>query len=377
MEFHITRESFLQGLSRVHTVVDARHHMANLRNLLLETQEDHLRIEGTNLEVSVRTRCVAEIVEPGAITVNARTLYDIVNELAAGSELVLRTDNRDRLRLTSGRAKFELSTLSAGQFPEIPQAVGGYRLTVDSGLLAEMLNKTHFAMSDDATRFVLNGVFLHVIPGATATGGTGRIRVVATDSHRLACVERELTGEMPEEERDLILPKKAVHEILRLLEKEDAPVELILDSDFIQVERPDVMLIAKLVEGRYPDYRQVLPRNPPMRLTVNREELLARVRRVSVLVMEKTSGIRLEIADGVMRFSTNNTEQGEAEEEMQVTLEGGDVLMVGFNARYVREFLSVMEGEEVSFLLNNEEQPVLLTDPYQLGTQFVLMPMRI
>ncbi|MBF0096103.1 MAG: DNA polymerase III subunit beta [Magnetococcales bacterium] len=377
MELHLSRDIFLKSLSRVHSVVDARHIKVHLRNLLLQTQADHLRIEGTNLEVSVRTRCAAEIVEGGAITVNARTLYDIVNELPIGSNVVLRVDSRDRLRLTSGRAKFELATVSADQFPEIAQSVGDYRFTVAAGLLAEMLNKTHFAMSDDETRFVLNGVLLQVAPDSEGAGGSGKLRVVATDSHRLAAIEREVDS-LPSEEREVIIPKKAVHEIRRLLDEDDQEVEVVLDDDHIQVLRGEVMLIAKLVEGRYPDYRQVIPRDHPMRLTVNREELLGIVRRVSVLLVEKTRGLRLEIAEGVMHFNTNNPDQqDEAEEEMQVTLEGGDVLMVGFNARYLREFLSVMEGDEVRFLLNNEEFPVLLTDPLQLGTRFVLMPMRV
>jgi DNA polymerase-3 subunit beta len=377
MELHLSRDIFLKSLSRVHSVVDPRHIKVHLRNLLLQTHEDYLRIEGTNLEVSVRTRCAAEIVEGGAITVSARTLYDIVNELPSGSSLVLRADSRERLRLTCGRAKFELATLPADQFPEIAQSVGDYRFAVAAGLLAEMMNKTHFAMSDDETRFVLNGVLLQVAPDAEGEEGAGKLRIVATDSHRLAAIEREVAW-VPSEEREVIIPKKAVHEIRRLLDEGDQEVEVVLDSDHIQILRAEVMLIAKLVEGRYPDYRQVIPRDQPMRLTVNREELLGIVRRVSVLLVEKTRGLRLEIAEGVMHFNTNNPDQqDEAEEEMQVTLEGGDVLMVGFNARYLREFLSVMEGDQVSFLLNNEEFPVLLTDPLQLGTRFVLMPMRV
>ncbi|MBF0183468.1 MAG: DNA polymerase III subunit beta [Magnetococcales bacterium] len=374
MELQLTRDAFFKALSRVHTVVDRVHMTPIVRNLLLQSEEGRVRLEGTDLVVSVRTYCPAEVIEGGVITVNARTLYDVVNELPAGAELLLRVDARGRMRITSGRAKFEVATLPADQFPKIPQAEGPYRFAVAVPVLREMLAKTHFAMSDDVTRYTLNGVLFHVVPDPE--GGCGHIRVVATDSHRLASVDREMEG-LPSEEREVIIPKKAVHEIRRLLDESDDALEMILDDNFIQLLRPEVMMVAKLVEGRYPDYRQVIPRNQPMRLDVEREVLLGIVRRVSVLSNEKSHGIRLEIAGDTMRFNSNNPEQGEAEEEMQVKLEGGDVLMVGFSARYLREFLSVMEGEIVSFLLNNEELPVLLTDPYQLGTQFVLMPMRV
>ncbi len=374
MEFQVARNPFLKALYRVQSLVDRRNIQPILSNVFLETQDGFLKIEATNLEVSVRTRCDAEIIDPGTITINAKTLFDVVSELPETETVVLRTDHRDRVRLSCGRARFELVGLPSDQFPKIPQADGAYRFTLDPGLLSEMLAKTHFAMSDDETRYALNGVLFQVTPSEVE--GEGMIRIVATDSHRLALVQRE-AHHLPLEEREVIIPKKAVQEVRRLLEEEPSPVEMILDANYVQLIRPEVMLIAKLVEGRFPDFRRVIPQKQPLHLVVNREQLLGVVRRMSVLSNEKSRGIRLEIEGGIMRFNTNNPEQEEAEEEMQVSLEGGDTLAVGFNVRYLREFLSVMEGENVSFFLNNEEQPVLLTDPVQLGTQFVLMPMRV
>ena len=374
MEFQVARNPFLKALYRVQSLVDRRNTKPILGNVLLETREDYLNIEATNMEVSVRTRCAAEIIEPGAITISAKTLFDVVTELPEMETALLRTDHRDRVRLSCGRARFELAGLSSEQFPEIPQADGAYRFLLDAGLFAEMLAKTHFSMSEDETRYALNGLFFQVSPSEVA--GEGQVRLVATDSHRLALVQRDGVN-LPQEERGVIIPRKAVQEIRRLLDEDAQPVEIIVDSNYIQLIRPEVMLVAKLVEGRFPDYRRVIPKGHPLHLVVNREQLLGVVRRMSVLSHEKSRGIRLEIENGVMRFNTNNPEQELAEEEMQVTLEGGDTLMVGFNARYLREFLSVMEGENVSFFMSNEELPVLLTDPVQLGTQFVLMPMSV
>ncbi|MBF0161183.1 MAG: DNA polymerase III subunit beta [Magnetococcales bacterium] len=374
MEIQLARNPFLKALNRIQSLVDRNSTRPILGNAHLLAQGDHLQIEATNAEVSLRTRCEAEIIEPGAITLNAKTLYEVVAELPEGELVQMRSDpgGRDRVRLHCGRAKFELAGLPSDQFPEIPQADGDYRFTLDAGLFSEMLNKTHFAMSTDETRYALNGLFFQVSPSEVEEEGL--LRVVATDSHRLALVQRYVAP-LPREERGVIIPRKAVQEIRRLLEEEALPVELIVDANYIQLVRPEVMLVAKLVEGRFPDYRRVIPQGHPLHLTVNRAQLLGVVRRMSALSHEKSRGIRLEIEGGQMRFNTDTPEQELAEEEMQVTLEGGDTLTVGFNARYLREFLSVMEGEDVIFFMRNNELPVLLSDPAQLGTQFVLMPM--
>ncbi|MBF0460041.1 MAG: DNA polymerase III subunit beta [Magnetococcales bacterium] len=374
MEFQVARNPFLKALYRVQSLVDRHNIKPILSNALLETQEGYLKIEATNLEVSLRTRCAVDIIEPGSITINAKTLFEVVSELPETEMVVLRTDARGRVRLSCGRAKFELACLPSEQFPVIPQADGAYRFVLDPALLSEMLAKTHFAMSEDETRYALNGVFFQVVPFAGEGEGEGMIRVVATDSHRLAMVQRSVAA-LPAEAREVIVPRKAVQEVRRLLEEDAQPVEVIVDDNYIQMVRPEVMLVAKLVEGRFPDYRRVIPQQHPLHLMVNREQLLRVVRRMSALSHEKSTGIRLEIEGGQMRFNSNNPEQEEAEEEMQVSLEGGDTLMVGFNARYLREFLSVMEGEDVSFFMSSEAAPVLLTDPLQRGTQFVLMPM--
>ncbi|MEO5339529.1 MAG: DNA polymerase III subunit beta [Magnetococcus sp. MYC-9] len=379
MEFQVARTPFLKTLYRIQSLVDRRNTLAILGNVHLLTRDGYLQVEATNLEVSLRTRCEAEIIEPGAITLNAKMLFDVVSELPEHETVLLRTGHpetsgRDRVRLSCGRAKFELAGMPSDQFPTIPQADGAYRFLLDPGLLAEMLAKTHFAMSDDETRYALNGLFFQVSPSEVE--GEGILRLVATDSHRLAMVQRQVPN-LPTEERGVIIPKKAVQEIRRVLEEESQPVELIVDGNYIQLIRPEVMLVAKLVEGRFPDYRRVIPQGNPLHLRVDREQLLGVVRRMSVLSHEKSRGIRLEIDGDLMRFNTNNPEQELAEEEMAVSLEGGKSLEVGFNARYLREFLSVMEGDEVSFFMSPEDLPVLLTDPGQRGTQFVLMPMSV
>ena len=372
MELHIERAPLLKALTRVQTVVERRNTMPILGNALIESQEAQIQMTATNQEVSIRTICPATVIIPGKMTVNAKTLFEVVRELP-DETVILRMEKRDRLRLSCGKAKFELAGLPCDLFPEIPQAQGNYRFAIEHHVLAEMLNKTHFATSIDESRFTLNGLFMQVTP---AIEGEGVIRIVTTDTHRLAMVERRLLNS-PEEERDVIIPRKAIQEIRRFLEDGAESVEIILDDQHIQLVTPEVMLISILVDGRFPDYRQVVPQGNPMQLHVNREQLLGVVKRMSVLSHEKSRGLRLDIKDGYMQFNTNNPEQELAEEEMQVALEGGSTITVGFNSRYLREFLAVMEGESALFSLKDERAPVLLTDPNQPGTQFVLMPMRV
>lgn len=375
MEFQVARTPFLKTLTRIQSIADRCNIRPVLSHALLDIQEGTLTVSATNLEVSMRTHCVAEMVETGTITVNAKMLFDVVNELPETEVVVVRTDARGRVRIRCGRAKFDLAGLPGEQFPEIPQAEGSYRFTADASLLAEMLAKTHYAISEDENRYAMNGLLFQVV--SSEVEGEGILRVVATDSHRLAMVQRYVAA-LPDKDREVIIPRKAVQEMRRLLEEAPEPVEMIVDEQYIQLIRPDVLLVAQLVKGRFPDYRRVIPQGHPLHLTVNRAQLLSVVRRMSVLSQEKSRGIRLEIEGGVMRFNANTPENNEeAEEEMQISLEGGESFGVGFNIRYLKEFLSVMESEHVSFFMKNEDLPVLLTDPLQLGTQFVLMPMSV
>ena len=375
MEFHIERDPLLKALSRIQTVVERRSTKPILSNALVETQEGFIKISATNQEVSLRTLSPAEIVRPGSLTVNAKTLYEVVRELPVET-VTIRKDDRDRVHLSCGMAKFELAGLSPDLFPEIPQADGDDRFGVDPLVLADMLNKTHFATSFDENRFTLNGLFFQVVSSEEGARG-GTLRLVATDTHRLAMVERWVEILPANLMRELIIPRKTVQEIRRMLEEDMDTLEVILDDTYIQLVKPALHLISKLVEGRFPDYRRVIPKENPLHLTVDREALFSVVRRMSVLSHEKSRGIRLEIQGARMQFYTNNPEQELAEEEMQVALEGGDALQVGFNARYLKEFLAVMEGTSARFSLKNDESPVLLTDPDQPGTHFVLMPMRV
>ncbi len=377
MEFHIERDPLLKALSRIQTVVERRNTVPILGNALLEARENLLTISATDTEVSLRTICAATIEQPGGLTVSARMLFEIVRELPPAS-VRLRQEGGDRLRLTCGRARFDLAGLPVEQFPEIPQPEGSARFVLDHTLLAEMLTKTHFAMSNDETRFTLNGLFLQLTPPEEASGPMGRIRLVATDTHRMAMMEK--FTDWPEgitEPWEVIIPKKTVHEIRKLLEEVEQPVELAIGGGFIQFIQPEITLVSKLIDGRFPNFRRVIPSANKLRLDINREELFGVVRRMSVLSHEKSRGIRLAIDGELMKISTTNPENDAGEEELAVTFDGDKPLSIGFNARYMRDLLGIMEGEVVRFVLSNHESPALVFSPEQEEALFVLMPMRV
>lgn len=373
MEFFIDRDPFLKVLARIQTVVERRNTMPILGNVLLEVADDILTVTATDLEVSLRTLTPVEMVEPGSLTVGARILFDVVKELPA--KVIRIRQEEERLLLTCDRARFDLAGLSAEQYPNIPQPAGEFRIHLPHDLLAEMLDKTHFAMSYDETRYVLNGVFLQ-LTAAEVEDKPGRIRMVATDTHRMAMMEKGLDCLVPES-REAIIPRKTVYEIRKLLEEDAQMPELILGPGHLQFIKPELSLISKVVQGRFPDWRRVVPTANTVRLIVAREALHQVIKRMSTLSHEKSLGVRLQISTNHMQIITMNPEQEEAEEEMAVSFDGDTPITIGFNARYLKEILVVMTGETIQFAFKDDESPVLVFDPERSDALFVLMPMRV
>ncbi|MBF0139715.1 MAG: DNA polymerase III subunit beta [Magnetococcales bacterium] len=373
MEFHIQKDLFLKALSRIQTVVERRNTMTMLGTALLEARDNRVILSATDLEVSLRTTCNAEVISEGSMALNAKTLYEIFRELPP-TDVLLRMESESRLILVAGRARFELAGFPVSEFPQIPQAEGE-RFGFEHAMLAEMFGKTHFAMSSDDTRYTLNGVLFQLSP-ATEEGDSPKVRMVATDTHRLAMVEKVLQREI-QEQREVIIPKKAVLEMRKVLEEDQEFLEIIMGTSHIQFIKQELTLVSKLVQGRFPDYRRVIPSNNTIRLTMDRGELDSVVKRISVLSHEKSRGIRLSVNGTMMKISSNNPEQEAGEEEMTVQFDGTDPFTVGFNARYLREILTAMDGAEVRFVFHTDESPALVFDPNRNDALFVLMPMRV
>lgn len=372
MECIIERDVLVKLLGRVQGVVERRSNMPILANVLIDVTNGQMTVTATDLELSLRAVAPVDMITPGSITIGANSLFNIVKELP--SKPVRLTAKRERLNVTCEQSKFDLGGLPSNQFPAIPQPDDDFRMILPLGLLAEMLENTHFAMSSDETRYVLNGVHMQFM-AADADGLPGSCRTVATDTHRLAMTEKAM--DFVPGSKDFILPRKAVAEIRKILAEDNELMDIVVGPTYVQFIKSNLALISKVIQGRFPDWRRIVPTDNTLKLTVPRNDLLQVVKRMSALSPGKDSGLRLTINTGRMVIISVNASQEEAREEMGVVFDGDSAITVGFNAAYLREMLSVMAGKEVVFNFKDDEHPVLVCDPANQDSTFILMPMRV
>lgn len=375
MEVTIKRSDLVQGLYLVQGVVDRRSAAPGtsqiLANVLIEPCEGGVALSATDLEVGLRGQVTATVGKKGVMALNARKLYEIAREVSA-DEVVLRSTAPGWVEVSAGRSKFKVVSPDPKDFPELPlgkKANDGTNLRVAGGMLREMIDKTIFAVSDDETRFNLSGVFMEVAEG-------GLLRLVATDGHRLALVERALG--VVKLERGVIMPRKGLGEIRKLLEETDeGELSLVVGEKDLRLVTPKVSFFMRLVEGEFPDYRQVIPRAPRVTVRLNRDDFLAALKRTSLLASERSQGVRLHFERGVLELSASNPEQGEAQEEIEVSY-AGDPLTIGFNGRYLIDALLVhAPGDVMEFGLTDEVGPGLLRGTQDPEYSYVVMPVRL
>jgi len=367
MKFTVVRESLLKPLQLAAGVVERRQTLPVLANVLLSLEPGMLCITGTDLEVEIRgTLALEGLVEPGQITVPARKLLDICRSLPDGAVIGLSTDTENRVRIQSGRSRFTLATLPAEDFPEVDREPGRIQFRVNQGRLKRLLDQTAFAMAQQDVRYYLNGMLWEI--------SAGRLRAVATDGHRLALADVAVDV-ISEEKVQAILPRKGVQELARLL-GDDSDAQVVIGTNHARVEGTDYRFTTKLVDGAYPDYERVLPRNGDRIVEGDRETLRQAFYRAAILSNEKYRGVRLGLTPGTLTAVANNPEQERAEEEVSVTYEG-DPLEVGFNVSYLLDVLNALPGAHVRFCLADANSSVLLTNPDDSDSAYVIMPMRL
>jgi DNA polymerase-3 subunit beta len=367
MKFTVVRESLLKPLQLAAGVVERRQTLPVLANVLLSLEPGMLRITGTDLEVEIRgTLPLDSPVEAGEITVPARKLLDICRSLPDGAAITVSTDTDNRIRIQSGRSRFTLATLPAEDFPEVDREPGRIQFLISQGRLKGLLDQTSFAMAQQDVRYYLNGMLWEIT--------AGRLRAVATDGHRLALADAAVDV-TPGERVQAILPRKGVQELARLL-GDDADAQVVIGTNHVRVEGADYHLTTKLVDGAYPDYERVLPRNGNRIVEGDRELLRQAFYRAAILSNEKYRGVRLGLTQGMLTAVANNPEQERAEEEVSVAYEG-DQLEVGFNVSYLLDVLNALPGARVRFCMADANSSVLLTNPDDTDATYVIMPMRL
>ncbi|HET7874729.1 MAG TPA: DNA polymerase III subunit beta [Methylomirabilota bacterium] len=364
MEVHVDRDAFLRGLQMVHNIVEPRQTLPILANVLLEADGEAIRLTATDLEVGVRVSVPAKVAAPGAITISARKLMEIVKELPA-APLALRVQENAWVSLRCGGVSYKLVGLTPEDFPAVGTAAAAGWIAVDGKLLRDMLAQTTFAISHDESRYALNGVLLVV--------RDRELRLVATDGHRLALAVRPIAAAAAAVSG--IVPRKAVQEIARVVGSGEE-VEFALGENQFMLRMPNVLLLARLIEGTFPNYEQVVPRAHPHRIVFARSALAAALRRVSVLSEERTKPVKFAIAPGQMKLAAYSADYGEAEEQVEVQYSGEEIT-IGFNSRYVLDALGAQAAEQGVLELKDGLSPGVIKSVEDDGSLCVIMPMRI
>lgn len=361
------QDKVLGALQAVSGIVERRHTLPILANVLIRKTGAQVEFTTSDLEIQVRTTAELEG-DAGnfSTSVGARKLIDILRSLPA-DQVVSLSANQNKLTLQGGKSRFTLQTLPAEDFPLVQEAADfGPSFSVPQKTLKSLIGQVHFAMAVHDIRYYLNGI-LFVAEGKQLT-------LVATDGHRLALASATLEVEMPRQE--VILPRKTVLELQRLLKDEDTPIEMRFAGNQAKFGFSGMEFVTKLVEGKFPDYNRVIPKNHKNSVTLGRAALLASLQRAAILTSEKFKGVRVNIEPGTLRIASSNAEQEEAKEELEIDY-GGDTIEIGFNVTYLVDALANMSQEMVKVELQDANSSALITIPDDNGFKYVVMPMRI
>jgi DNA polymerase-3 subunit beta len=361
------RETLLKPLQAVSGIIERRHTLPILSNVLLQRTESKVSFVATDIEIEITAE--AQVEGPGesrGVTVGARKLLDILRALPDTSDIALALQDK-RLQVKSGKSRFNLQTLPPEDFPRMASPEGGgVTFSMPQGALKALLALVQYAMAQQDIRYYLNGLLM-VVDGA-------ELKVVATDGHRLAFASRPLEADLGKQE--VILPRKTILELAKLLSDGDAPVEIRLAANQARFAFDGVLLVSKLVDGKFPDYTRVIPQNHPKLLKIGRVGLQQSLSRAAILTSDKFRGVRWMLSPGSLKISSTNTEQEEAQEELDVDY-AGDTLDIGFNVGYLLDVLANVETDEIECALGDASSSALITVPGRPDFKYVVMPMRI
>ncbi len=372
MRVTVERAALLKSLGHVHRVVERRTTIPILANVLIRAEKSQLRLKATDLDVEVIETVAAEVEPSGSTTVPAHMIYDIVRKLPEGAQVGLdASGDRTSLTIHAGRSRFTLQTLPESDFPDLAAGEMTHRFTLPAKDLKRLIDKTYFAISTEATRYYLNGIYLHTASG----GATTVLRGVATDGHRLAQIDlAEPLGAagMP----GVIVPRKTVAEVQRLIEDTEAELGVELSQTKIRFTIGNVVLTSKLIDGTFPDYARVIPAGNDKKLVVDKPDFEAAVDRVSTVSSERGRAVKLSLTTGKLVLSVTNPDSGSATEEIEVEYDA-EPLDIGFNSRYLLDIATQIDGEAAVLRLSDPGSPTLIQDRDALDALYVLMPMRV
>ncbi|EKG2484128.1 DNA polymerase III subunit beta [Vibrio vulnificus] len=366
MKFTIARSHFIKPLQQVSGALGGRPTLPILGNLLINVENGQLSMTATDLEVELISKVTLEReFEAGSITVPSRKFLDICRGLPDDAVITFVLEG-DRVQVRSGRSRFSLATLPANAFPNIEDWQSEVEVSLTQGELRALIEKTQFSMANQDVRYYLNGM-LFEIEGST-------LRSVATDGHRMAVAQAQLSADFAQ--KQIIVPRKGVQELVKLLDTPEQPVTLQIGSSNLRAEVNDFVFTSKLVDGRFPDYRRVLPQHTTKTLEASCDELRQAFSRAAILSNEKFRGVRVNLAGTEMRITANNPEQEEAEEMLDVSFEG-EAIEIGFNVSYVLDVLNTLRCEQVRISMSDANASALVENVDDDSAMYVVMPIRL
>lgn len=372
MNIKVDKKDLVALLSKTQNIVEKRNTMPILINILIQAEDGEVRVFATDLEVSLTDQVSAEVVSEGKIAVNAKNLFDIVRELAEGP-IALEVKPNNRLQIKQHKSVFNIVGIGPEEYPVFPTFKTNDFIEVNPDVLMDMIDRTIYSVSTDETRYHLNGVYFE----KKTENGRTQFRMVATDGHRLSLVDRftdEDTANIIHS--GVIIPRKGLSEVKKIIDFSDQPIQMAVEGSQLIVKTGSTVLMVRLIEGKYPNYQQLIPQNLKKTATIQRDSLLSSIRRVSLLSNQKSKGVTIALGKGKMEISSNNPELGDAKEEIDVDY-SGEELKIGFNAKYILDILNSFQDESLSLELDSQLSPGLIRPATDSDYTCVVMPMRI
>ena len=366
MYFNINREVLLSPLQLVNSVVERKQSIPILSNVLVTLKKEGMTLTATDMEVELIVKVAQEMGMEEVFTLPARKLFDICKALPEASSMQFNL-KKDQAEIVSGKSKFILATLPARDFPQIDEINVDINFELTQGTLKKLLEDTMFAMAQQDVRYYLNGLLFEV--------SNNSLRAVATDGHRLALKEIALSKEIPEK-KQVIVPRKAITELMRLLENSEDTMEILIGQNHIRLNIGDIRFTSKLIDGKFPDYERVIPVEEENTIIADREKLRQSLNRASILSNEKYKGIGVQIKNSLLKAHAHNAEQEEAQEEIEIEY-GGEEMEIGFNVIYLLDALSAIKTDRVKITIKDPSSSCLILPEEGGQCKYVVMPMRL
>lgn len=371
MELTIQKQSLLEVLQTAQGIVEKRSSMPILSNILIETRDEEVQIVATDLQVGIRLKCPAQIIQPGGISILARKFYEIVRELP-DEEIYLKLKENNRLLISSKGAQFNIVGLPAIDYPPLPDAEIINSIALDGAVIRDMIQKTIISVSLDEGRYNLSGIYFEYLKKEENT----LLRMVSTDGHRLTIMDKPT--EVLEEglfSKGVLLPRKAVTELLKILEK-PGPVQIGFKDNYGVFQKEETLMVMRLLESNFPDYNLVLPKKKDKSINILKNDLIDTMKRMAILSTDKYKGVKFSLTDGNLEIQSVNPDLGDAKESLSLDYKEGK-LEIGFNARFFIDALQVMESETIVLDLSDSVSPAILSGPKDPGFMALIMPMKL